>query len=105
MNIHRLLAGLFIALCLSDVGFAMRCKQSLVFEGDSKYIVERKCGPPLAKDIYQDSSLLVNNFDIPYGIASDVYEVWTYQQSPNEFLYEVLFQNGRVIAISANRSF
>ncbi|WP_065232808.1 DUF2845 domain-containing protein [Legionella birminghamensis] len=105
MIIHRLLASVLIPLILVDQGFAMRCKQSLVLEGDSKYIVERKCGPPLAKDIYQDSSLLVNSFNIPYGLASDVYEVWTYQQSPNEFLYEVLFQNGRVVAISANRSF
>ncbi|STX52668.1 Protein of uncharacterised function (DUF2845) [Legionella busanensis] len=84
--------------------FAFRCGNSLVYEGDSKYLVLKKCGKPLAKDVYSDPNLLINQFNVPYGIASDIYEVWTYQPSPNDFIYEVLFQSGHVVMINANRA-
>ncbi len=83
--------------------FAMRCGNALVYEGDSKFLVLRKCGEPLAKDVYQDPNLLINQFNVPYGIATDIYEVWTYQFSSNEFIYEVLFQSGRVVMINTSR--
>ena len=94
-----------IAMLLSCLeGFTMRCGNSLVYEGDSKYLVLRKCGEPLAKDVYQDPSVLINQFNVPYGFATDIYEVWTYQFSSNDFIYEVLFQSGHVVMINANRA-
>ncbi|WP_165482726.1 DUF2845 domain-containing protein [Legionella gresilensis] len=93
-----------VILLSSSYTFALRCGTSLVYEGDSKYLVLKKCGEPLAKDVYSDPNLLINQFNVPYGIASDIYEVWTYQPSPNDFIYEVLFQSGHVVMINANRA-
>jgi hypothetical protein len=98
-------AFITILLLLSCVHvFAMRCGNSLVYEGDSKFLVLKKCGEPLTKDAYSDPNLLINQSNVPYGLATDVYEVWTYQFSPNEFIYEVLFQSGHVVIINANRA-
>lgn len=93
-----------LMLIFSSPALAMRCNQYLVYEGDTKYIVLKKCGEPLSKDVYSDPEILFNAYGVPFGVADGVYEVWTYQRSPNEFLYEVLFENGRVRSISANRS-
>ncbi|MGQ3888440.1 DUF2845 domain-containing protein [Legionella sp. CNM-1927-20] len=93
-----------VILLNGSYSFALRCGNSLVYEGDSKYLVLKKCGEPLAKDVYQDPTVLINQFNVPYGIASNVYEVWTYQPSPNDFIYEVLFQSGHVVMINANRA-
>ncbi|KTD64630.1 hypothetical protein Lspi_0797 [Legionella spiritensis] len=98
------LAGIVLMFGGFSSGYAMRCQQNLVYEGDSKYIVLKKCGEPLAKDMYENPEILFSEYDVPYTDIGNVYEVWTYQRSSNEFLYEVLFENGRVKSISANRS-
>ena len=85
-------------------GFAMRCRQSLVYEGDSKYIVQKKCGEPLSKEIHEEPEVIVNQYGQQYGAATNTYEIWTYQQSSSDFLYEVLFQDGVVKSITANRT-
>ncbi|WP_419419499.1 DUF2845 domain-containing protein [Legionella sp. D16C41] len=104
MSFLKFLITLAILLLSYNYSYALRCGTSLVYEGDSKFLVLRKCGEPLAKDVYQDPNLLINQFNVPYGIASDIYEVWTYQPSPNDFIYEVLFQSGHVVKINANRA-
>ena len=99
----KLVWSLILVLgCLGD-SLAMRCRQSLVYEGDSKFLVEKKCGEPLAKEIHDEPVPLYNQYGYQYGTTTNIYEVWTYQQSSNDFVYEILFQDGVVKSISANR--
>ena len=102
----KLIVIVSIMATLSGIhsAYAMRCQQNLVYEGDTKYIVQKKCGEPLSKDMYQEPIILFNDYNVPFASAGNIYEVWTYQSSPNEFLYEVLFEDGRVRSISAQRS-
>lgn len=95
--------GLSLLLILPVLAFAMRCQQSLVYEGDTKYIVEKKCGEPLAKEVYSDPQVLFNDEGAPYASTSITYEIWTYQKSPNDFMYELLFQDGVVKSITTKR--
>lgn len=94
---------LLLALMPAANGFAMRCQQSLVFEGDTKYMVEKKCGEPLSKDINSTPELLYNQSGGVYGSVVNDFEIWTYQFSSTDFIYEVTFRDGKVISITANR--
>ncbi|MFC3908623.1 DUF2845 domain-containing protein [Legionella dresdenensis] len=98
-----LLAALLAMYTLSS--YAMRCGTSLVLEGDSKYSVQNKCGDPLAKDVYHDPVYIYNEFGYAVGMTTNNFEVWTYQESPNEFRYQLLFQDGELKSIRTNRSF
>lgn len=98
-----MLASMVMALSSVSASYAMRCQQSLVYEGDTKFAVLKKCGEPLAKEIREERQLLVDAWGNPIGESVNEIEVWTYQNSPNEFVYELTFYNGRVKSIDANR--
>jgi hypothetical protein len=97
----RILLTLAFLLCVTSASFAMRCQQSLVYEGDTKYLVVKKCGEPLAKEIVEEPVILYDAYGFPYGTAPNTYEVWTYQRSPTDFLYELTFQDGVVKSIKS----
>jgi len=102
-QVSNILLAFLLVLGYSASGFAMRCNGALVYEGDTKYLVEKKCGEPLAKDINNTPVTLYNEFGGPYATVVNDYEIWTYQFSPNDFIYSLSFQDGRVISITANR--
>ncbi|MGQ3892894.1 DUF2845 domain-containing protein [Legionella sp. CNM-4043-24] len=97
-----MLAALFLCAGI-NTSFAMRCNGALVYEGDTKYLVEKKCGEPLAKDINRTPEVLYNDMGGAYASVINDYEIWTYQFSPTDFIYEVTFQDGLVISIRASR--
>jgi ribosomal protein L32 len=65
----------------------LRCRNSLVSKGDSKYEVIEKCGEPARKEHITY-----------YGTYSGkTVEQWTYDFGPQEFVYLVRFEsNGAV---------
>jgi ribosomal protein L32 len=65
----------------------LRCRNSLVSKGDSKYEVTEKCGEPARKEHITY-----------YGTYSrKTVEQWTYDFGPQEFVYLVRFEsNGAV---------
>lgn len=81
----------------------MRCQQTLVYEGDTKYQLLQKCGEPLSKDVYNNPETLYNENGGAYATVYNNYEIWTYQSAPNQFIYQVYIQDGVVKSISANR--
>lgn len=83
---------------------AMRCSQKLVYEGDTYYDVENKCGEPLDKLVIEETVPLYNPAGYLIGATSKKREIWIYQRSPLEFRYEVIFENGRVKEITAKRA-
>lgn len=98
---------LLVALLLISIlptAFAMRCGTQLVYEGDSKFDVVSKCGKPLDEETYEQSVPLYNEAGYQIGVSSTTVEKWIYQNSPAEFQYELIFNNGELKEINANRN-
>jgi hypothetical protein len=83
---------------------AMRCGDKLVMEGDNQFDVLAKCGEPLDKQIYEQSTPLYNYAGYQIGVNTSTVEKWIYQKSPAEFQYELIFIEGVVKQINANRN-
>lgn len=83
---------------------AMRCGDKLVLEGDSKFDVKAKCGQPLDIEIYEESVPLYNQAGYQIGVSTNTIEKWIYQKSSAEFRYELIFNQGEVTEINANRN-
>lgn len=103
MVLQRFLVMLIMAFLFNSAS-AMRCGDKLVFEGDSKYTVENKCGDPVDKQIYEESVPLYNYAGYQIGVSTRIVEKWIYQRSPTDFQYELIFDNGVVKSINANRN-
>lgn len=97
---------LFVALglCAAHAAQAMRCGDKLVLEGDSKYAVLSKCGEPLDKLTYEQTTPLYNYAGYQIGVNTTIVETWIYQRSSAEFQYELIFDQGVVKQINANRN-
>lgn len=104
MNIGYKLVLIIFLLIVSGAATAMRCGQKLVYEEDLKYEVRQKCGEPLDKYFQEDKLPIFNRWGHFIGTTVRITEVWVYQRSPQEFLYEVVFDNGKVQEIRAKRS-
>lgn len=103
----RLCLYLFLVLMLLAVpanAIAMRCHQKLVYAGDTYYDVKSKCGEPLDKLVVEEAVPLYNAAGYLIGQTMAKKEIWIYQRSPQEFRYEVIFENARVKEITAKRA-
>ncbi len=82
----RLIIGALIG-AISMPSFALRCNGKLVYDNDSQYTVEQKCGEAqnISGDIWQDRKVMT--YDQGHGATSTV---------------EIL--NGRVVNIDENRN-
>lgn len=73
---------------------SMQCRNGILSLGDSKYETTNKCGEPASKESYQKP--------VGYGATVTVDE-WTYDFGPNEFVYIVYLQSGKVSRIESTR--
>ncbi len=96
--------SLSLLLLASTNNYAMRCAFGLISSGDLKYDVERKCGQPLSKDAWTESTLLYDPWGFPNGEHTVTYERWVYQRSSADFRYELIFDGGRIMEIRTNRN-
>lgn len=73
---------------------SMRCRNGIVSIDDTIPDVLRKCGSPAFQDRREQSR---------HGRAHEIVTVddWIYNFGPQEFMYEVTFQNGRVTKIES----
>lgn len=93
-----------VFVLFSTATFSMRCKAQLVYEGDTRYDVKRKCGEPLDKVITEESVPLYDYWGYLIGTTTRIVEIWIYQRSPADFRYEVYFDDGQVKEINAKRA-
>ncbi len=93
-----------LIFCIINPAAAMRCGDKLIFEGDSKYIVQTKCGDPLDKQITEEQVPIYDYWGYQIGVTTNTVEKWIYQRSSAEFMYELTFDNGVVKTINANRN-
>lgn len=97
-------AMLSLVLLQPLAGFAMRCGDKLVYEGDSDYTVTQKCGEPKARQMIEQVIPLYNGAGYYIGSNTNIIEVWIYQKSSADFQYELIFDRGVVKEIKANRN-
>lgn len=69
-------------------------------EGNSQSYVEQKCGEPKNKETLSTSQPLYNAWGDIYGSTPYLTEVWSYQASPQDFIYRVYFTEKVVNSIS-----
>lgn len=95
---------LFVCILFASTANAMRCGNSLVYEGDSEYVVRSKCGEPLDIQVHNEPVIQYNYAGYPIGSVPNSITVWIYQQSPADFEYELTFDAGVLKKINANRN-
>jgi len=70
------------AVAGADEYESCRCKNELATKGDSKLVIQQKCGPPL---------------QVSYNVRRGCSEMWLYNFGPNEFMQGICFdQRGSV---------
>lgn len=74
----------------------MRCHSGIVSLKDTMPDVIRKCGPPAFMDRREETSAVGRR-----GYATVTVDDWIYNFGPQEFMYQVIFQNGRVARIES----
>lgn len=95
---YLLLAGLLFLQLADSVAAqqsgTMRCRNGIVSINNTIPEVIRKCGPPAFQDRREQKN---------HGRAHEIVtvDVWTYNFGPQEFMYEVTFENGRVTKIES----
>ncbi|WP_133128091.1 DUF2845 domain-containing protein [Legionella nagasakiensis] len=96
--------SIILILLIFNVNYcwALRCNGQLVYEGDKQTIVLSKCGEPQTKKTLSTSQDLYNEEGVKFGSAPFLTEVWTYHESPQNFVYKVYFTNKVVTSMTAN---
>ncbi len=89
-----------LAVFACQYGYALEtdtmiCKNGIVSKGETMPVVLHKCGPPSFTDRHEES-----------GSADDTLitvtvDDWIYNFGPNEFMYSIRFENGRVKKIES----
>lgn len=99
-----LLVALLLSLLLPvpadalQVG-SMRCRNGIVSIGDTIPDVIKKCGPPAFQDRRDETSSYGERHARSYENVT--VDDWTYNFGPQEFMYGVIFRNGRVSKIES----
>lgn len=101
---------------LTDLSFAFRCGTKLVYEGDTRYEVQYKCGDPDHIEYWEEERVqkdfgLRREYDKrtgqqywtrpPLFVKEKVrVEEWIYNPGPTEFIRYLRFENGILTDIS-----
>ena len=72
------------------------CRNGIVSRGDIIAEVLKKCGPPAQRNQREETRVETRAINI---VAVDE---WIYNFGPNEFMYSIRFENGRVARIESH---
>lgn len=85
----------------SETG-TMVCRGGIVSVGDAIPTVLHKCGPPAYATQREQSEVTGSTRrGGTKTITRITIDDWTYNFGPNEFMYQVIFENGRVARIES----
>jgi Protein of unknown function (DUF2845) len=93
-----LAAGMVLAACaplLAGETETCLCRNGIVSRGDIIAEVLKKCGPPAQR--YQREETRAEK----RAISIVAVDEWVYNFGPNEFMYSIRFENGRVARIES----
>ena len=71
------------------------CRDGIVSKGDLIVEVLKKCGQPAQKYQREETRIVTR------GISIVTVDEWIYNFGPNEFMYSLRFENGRVARIES----
>ena len=71
------------------------CRSGIVSRGNLMAEVLKKCGPPTFAVQREEKKIEKRGFSIV------TVDEWTYNFGPQEFMYDILFENGRVARIES----
>ena len=77
----------------------MRCRNGIVSINDTVPDVVKKCGPPAFQDRREETRSYGQRHNRSY--ETNTIDDWTYNFGPQEFMYKVIFRNGRVARIES----
>jgi len=78
---------------------SMRCRYGIVSINDTVPDVVKKCGPPAFQDRREETQSYGQRHNRSY--ETNTIDDWTYNFGPQEFMYKVIFRNGRVARIES----
>jgi len=98
------LLGVILAVTSCPLGHAIEtatcaCRDGIVSKGDLLAEVVKKCGPPTFQSQRQETRL--DDTKESKTITTISIDDWTYNFGPNEFMYNLRFENGRVMKIES----
>lgn len=100
MNLRTVCVGVASVALLASTAFgtesgSLRCQRGIVSLGDMMAEVVAKCGDPTFTTSRQESRGDRARF---WTVTIDD---WTYNFGPDQFMYNLVFENGRVIRIDS----
>jgi hypothetical protein len=99
------LASIFFLSFFPHEALAFRCGLDLVSEGDSKTQVMATCGHPTSKEKSCENSQQYTTTNKHGKIrnvkkCSQKLETWVYNCGDNDFIYKLIFDDGKIINIT-----
>ena len=99
---------IMLFLMFSSVALALRCGNALITTGDYRTTVLKKCGEPDDRISYTrevGAAQRVVKGKEEYYTHTIYVEEWIYDRGPQDFVYSVKIENGRVISVESEKEF
>lgn len=89
------LAALLLACAGTSQAQSLRCGQDFAQIGDTKFVIESKCGAPAAKDSFcKPIGVAPSTIAMPPHAVCDMVEEWTYKPGIGQFITILQFREG-----------
>lgn len=89
------LAWLVLLAATAAQAQSLRCGRDFAQVGETKYVIESKCGAPVAKDSFcKPIGQAPSTIAMPPHAACDMVEEWTYKPGVGQFITILQFREG-----------
>nr|WP_186329850.1 DUF2845 domain-containing protein [Variovorax boronicumulans] len=93
--------SVFAVLLLAGAGAtqaqSLRCGRDFAQIGETKFVIESKCGAPAAKDSFcKPIGIAPSTVGRPPHVACDMVEEWTYKPGIGQFITILQFREGKL---------
>ncbi len=98
---HRFVLAHLLAMLLAGAGAAqaqsLRCGRDFAQIGETKFVIESKCGAPAARDSFcKPIGIAPSTVGRPPHVACDMVEEWTYKPGVGQFITILQFREGEL---------
>ncbi len=91
----RRLAWLLLVGSAAAQAQSLRCGRDFAQVGETKFVIESKCGAPAAKDSFcKPIAQAPSTIAMPPHAACDMVEEWTYKPGVGQFITILQFREG-----------
>jgi hypothetical protein len=91
----QLCLSMVLLACATSQAQSLRCGQDFAQIGDTKFVIESKCGAPAAKDCFcKPIGVAPSTITMPPHAVCDMVEEWTYKPGIGQFITILQFREG-----------